>query len=247
VLTKSFSFIGRGRVVAAAILLTAATAFATTTPQPLPFEQKWTTITQITANDDWSGVPGIVGYLGSDVGVGSTTNVDAQTVTTAATVVDVIANQTNPNITNGGVAEFHLTDPTIALQGSGTAGAPNIVVYLDTTGQTNIAITYSIRDIDATTDNAVQQVALQYRVGNTGAFINIPSAYVADATTLGATLVTPVCAILPAAAENKPEVQVRIITTNAGGNDEWVGIDEIKATPNATPCPTKPTGVATAT
>jgi hypothetical protein len=31
----------------------------TTTPQTLPFSQNWTNTGLITANDDWSGVPGI--------------------------------------------------------------------------------------------------------------------------------------------------------------------------------------------
>ena len=34
------------------------------------------------------------------------------------------------NLTNGGVAEFEIANPTIALQGSGTADAPNIILYL---------------------------------------------------------------------------------------------------------------------
>ena len=54
----------------------------------------------------------------------------------------------------------------------------------------------------------------------------------ADATTGPslATLVTPVSVALPAAANDEPMVQVRIITTNAVGNDEWVGIDDIAVT-----------------
>jgi hypothetical protein len=41
-------------------------------------------------------------------------------------------------------------------------------------------------------------------------------------------LVTPVSAVLPAAAENQPLVQLRILTTNAVGQDEWVGVDDIE-------------------
>ena len=36
--------------------------------------------------------------------------------------------------------------------------------------------------------------------------------------------------VLPAAADNQPLLQVRIITANAVGNDEWVGIDDIAVT-----------------
>ena len=35
---------------------------------------------------------------------------------------------------------------------------------------------------------------------------------------------------LPAAVDNQSTVQLRILTTNATGNDEWVGIDDISIT-----------------
>ena len=144
----------------------------------------------------------------------------------------MIANQTNPGITNGGVGEFELTDPVVALQGSGTADAPYLLLTLDTTGKSNVTVAYSLRDIDATADNSVQPVALQFRVGTSGSFTNVPAGFVADATTGPslATLVTAVSAVLPAAAGNQPLVQVRVITTNAVGSDEWVGVDDISVT-----------------
>ncbi len=217
-------------------------ASANNTAQTLPFTQNWTTTTLITANDDWSGVAGIEGFLGQDIT--TTTGTDPQTllgVSSVANDLDVIANQSNPNITNGGVAEFDgIANPTIALQGSGTADAPYLLIHLNTTGQSNINVSYNLRDLDATTDNAVQAVALQYRVGNSGNFTNIPAGFVADATTGPslATLVTPVSVTLPAAANNQSLVQVRIITANAVGNDEWVGVDDINITSGGIPTPT---------
>ncbi|HEY3232004.1 MAG TPA: ExeM/NucH family extracellular endonuclease, partial [Roseiflexaceae bacterium] len=139
----------------------------------------------------------------------------------------------NPNtFTTGGVTEFEITNPTIALQGSGTADAPHIILHINTTSQSSIAVAYNLRDIDGSADNAVQPVALQYRVGSSGNFTNIPAGFVADATTGPslATLVTAVSATLPAAANNQPEVQIRVITTDAVGSDEWVGIDDTAIT-----------------
>ena len=80
---------------------------ADATYQPLPFAQDWANTGLITTNDDWTGVPGILGYLG-DYTTSSPTGVDPQTLLAdyATTAVDVIANQTNTAITNGGVAEF---------------------------------------------------------------------------------------------------------------------------------------------
>jgi hypothetical protein len=146
------------------------------------------------------------------------------------------------------VAEFHLPNPTIALNGSGTGDAPFILISVATTGLSHINVAYNLRDLDGSGDNAVQQVALQYRIGSSGDFTNVPAGYVADATSGPnlATLVTPVSVELPSAAENKPIVQIRIITTNAVGNDEWVGIDDISITGSNVPTPTPPTGIGSA-
>lgn len=196
------------------------------------FTQNWTNTGLITTNDDWSGVPSIIGYRGDDLT--TATGVDPQTILSEGIpVIDVIANQTNPDgNSSGGIAEFEITNPVVAFQGSGTADAPNIVIYLNTTGVTNVQVSYNLRDIDGSVDNAIQPVALQYRIGTTGDFINIPEGFVADATTGPslATLVTPVSVTLPAGAANQAQVQLRIITTNAPGSDEWVGIDDIVIT-----------------
>ncbi|MBX7220151.1 MAG: hypothetical protein K1Y36_09415 [Blastocatellia bacterium] len=211
------------------------TARADSTAQVVPFTQNWTTTTLITANDNWSGVPGIEGFLGQDIT--TATGADPQTLLTTSALgsdLDVIANQANPNTnTAGGVGEFDgIANPTIALQGSGTADAPYVIFYLNTTGQSSINVAYNLRDIDGSADNAIQPVALQYRVGNTGNFTNVPAGFVADATTGPslATLVTPVSATLPPACDNQALVQVRVITANAVGSDEWVGVDDISIT-----------------
>ena len=179
------------------------------------------------------------GYLG-DVDAGTPTDVDARTVTADATTTDVIANQANPNTqTAGGVAEFHIADPVVALQGSGTADAPNLVFRVSTTARQNLTLAFNARDIDGSADNAVQQIAVQYRVGTTGPFtragLTATDGYVADATTGPslATLVTAVSVVLPDATDNQPDVYLRVLTTNATGSDEWVGIDDIAITSEA--------------
>lgn len=217
------------------------------TPQVLPFSQDWNNTALITTLNDWTPVPGIIGYRGD--GLTTTTGVNPQSVLAdgSATPVSVLVNQTTPNTnTTGAVAEFELTDPVVALQGSGTARAPHIVISIDTTGHSSIRVRYNLRDIDGAADNAVQPVALQYRVGSTGSYTNVPAAFVADATTGPslATLVTPVDVILPAAVDNQPLVQLRIITTDAVGSDEWVGIDDLRI--NEEVLPTPPTAVGAA-
>lgn len=202
--------------------------------QPIPFTQNWTNPGLITVNDDWSGVPGIIGYRGD--GLTGATGTDPQTILVdgSTTPVNAWANQIDPDtFISGGVAEFDvIANPTVAVNGSGTADAPHIVINLNTSGTTAINVAYNLRDLDGSADNSIQPIALQYRVGNTGNYTNLAAGFVPDATTgpSQATLVTPVSVPLPVACENQPLVQVRIITTNAVGNDEWVGIDDINIT-----------------
>ena len=235
---KNLSFLALVVVVASTIGV--VPVMADNTLATMPFSQNWSNVGLIIANDDWSGVVSIIGYRGDDVT--TLTGIDPQTLLAgndAAPVVDVISNQSNPNTNaTGGVAEFDgIANPTIALQGSGTADAPYLKIFLNTTGVNNVRITYNVRDIDGSTDNAIQQVALQYRVGSSGSFTNIAAGYIADATTGPslATQSTNVDVILPLAVNNQPIVELRIMTTNAVGNDEWVGIDDISITANNAP------------
>ncbi len=209
---------------------------ANDTAQPLPFSQHWSNTGLISTNDDWSGVLGIMGYRGD--GLTGSTGTDPQTLLQPddSGVVNVNANQTNPNaFTTGGVTEFELTDPVVALAGSGTADAPYLLILINTTGMTTIQVSYDLRDLETGADNAVQQVALHYRVGNSGNFTNIPAAYVVDATIGNGVKTTHVSVTLPSACNNAALVQLRIMTTNAAGNDEWVGIDNISISFNVAP------------
>lgn len=218
-------------------------AQADTNAQPIPFSQNWTNINLITVDDNWSGVPGIIGYRGDDLTTAVGT--DPRTILAdGSAVVDVIANQTNPDtLATGGVAEFEIANPVVALQGSGTADAPHIVVRVNATGRSNIVFAANIRDIDGSADDAVQQVDVQYRVGGSGNYTSVAGGYIADATTAGtATQVTALNLTLPAAANNQAIVDIRVITTNATGSDEWVGVDDINVngtggTPSPSPFP----------
>ncbi|MGH9941873.1 MAG: Calx-beta domain-containing protein [Pyrinomonadaceae bacterium] len=215
--------------------LPTAVVRADNTFQTLPHTQNWTNTALISAEDNWTSVPGVIGFRGD--ALTALTGADPRTIVAdgSATPVDVNANRADPNtFGTGGVTEFDgIENPVVALAGSGTADAPHIVIHLNTTGLKNINVAYNLRDIDGSTDNAVQAVALQYRVGGgTGDYTNLPAGFVADASSGPslATLVTPVSVTLPAACDNQAQVHLRVITTNAGGNDEWIGIDDINIT-----------------
>ena len=199
------------------------------------FSQNWSDGTLIGTNDDWSNIPSILGYRAGDVT--SATGVDARSVTTdAGFALHVLANQ-NPTATSGGVLEVDPAsnpafDRTIALQGSNGNDFAAIVINLNAAGRQNLTFSANVRDLDASGDNAAQQVVVQYRIGGTGDWINLH--YEADVTTAGsATQVTPLLVTLPSAANDQTEVQVRILTVNAAGNDELIGIDDILVTSDA--------------
>jgi hypothetical protein len=82
-------------------------------------------------------------------------------------------------------------------------------------------------------------------VGTSGPVINVPAGFISDATD-GPDLagkVTPVSVTLPPDAEGHAKVQVRVITTNATGSDEWVGVDNINI--SATPTGGAPAKIST--
>lgn len=195
------------------------------------FSQDWSRTGMITAGDDWSCVGAITGHRGD--GLSNTAGTDPRTITAdgTGTPVDVNANRSDPgSFATGGIAEFDgIPDPTVALQGSGTARAPFLLLSLCSTGMMQVRVQYDLRDIDGSADNASQAVALQYRVGAAGAFVNVPAAFVDDATTGPglATKVTHVDTVLPAEADDRSQLQVRVITSDAAGSDEWVGVDNI--------------------
>ncbi|ARU40632.1 hypothetical protein CCB80_05545 [Armatimonadetes bacterium Uphvl-Ar1] len=228
-------------ILIAAPLCLATAASATTIAHDLSasdFTQDWSNNSLITLDDNWSGVASIMGYRGDGLATAAAT--DARTILAdgSSTPLDVNANQTNPNsFTSGGVTEFQLTDSTIALAGSSTARAPHLVLYMNATGRKNVQISFDIRDLESGTDNAIQQVTLQYRIGNFGNFTQIAGAYVADAT-LGSQS-GPNYNITSSLTQwdNIADLQFRIMTVDAQGADEWVGIDNISVTSEAIPEP----------
>ena len=116
------------------------------------FLQDWSNTGLITANDNWSQ-RAQHRRLSRRRASTSATGVDPRTVTgdgdRAGRAVDVTANQTNPNTsTPAAWPSSQIANPTVALQGSGTADAPNLVFYLDATGRENVTFSFNARDID---------------------------------------------------------------------------------------------------
>jgi hypothetical protein len=147
--------------------------------------------------------------------------------TPAASSTSIPIAATPATFGTGGIAEFDgIADPTVALQGSGTADAPYLVIHLDATGRQNLTFSTRLRDID-TTSTATQPIAVQYRIGDSGTWTNVPGGSVANANNGGDTLLN---VTLPAAVNGQAQVQVRVITVDATGADAFIGIDDISVT-----------------
>jgi hypothetical protein len=198
-----------------------------------PLREDWTDTSRINADDDWTQIAGIEAFSGDTLAPVPGTDPRLILADNPNNPLDVKANQTNPaTSTAEGVAEFEIANPVIALKGSDAFSAPNLVIHLNTTmgcvGK-GVVVVFNIRDIDNSANNAVSPITAQYRVGGVGNYANISSSYIADATTgpNQAALVTPMRVTLPLAATGQAKLDVRIITANAVGADEFIGIDDL--------------------
>ncbi len=207
--------------------------------------QNWENASLITTANNWSGVSSIEGFSG--VGLTSASNVDPQTLIAAeaSPAQQVAANVTsNPGTyTTGGVSEMQLSaaiagsgSNTVAFQGSATSPAPYLKFYLNSTGTQSVRIKYDLIDIDSGASTANQQVALQYRIGSSGSYTNVPAAYVQNASdfTSGATgKTTSIDVTLPTNANNVGLIEVRVMTSDASGSDQLIAVENINI--SATP------------
>ncbi|MEH3102206.1 Ig-like domain-containing protein [Sphingomonas adhaesiva] len=196
------------------------------------FFEDWSTTAANVAADDWSKAPYWVGYLG-DVSSSTSANAVPANSTTITDLgnIDAVILGSNVASTSGGVGVFQsLADPIVALQGSGTADSPSLVLHLDATGRSGLTLSFDLRDVDSTADNASQSFAVQYRVGDGGTWTTLQ--YVVDASD-GPSLTKSVNysdIALPSALDGQSQIQIRFATSNATGSDEWVGVDNIRVT-----------------
>lgn len=198
-----------------------------------PFLQNWSNTGLITVDDNWNGVPCINGYRGDDATAGEGINPET-IVADYSTILDVNANRNDPNtFATGGVTEYDgIANPVVALKGTTAADFPHLIVRVNTTacpGTAKLVVSYNVRDLDSSANDSLQIVALHYRIGSTGNFTNLHSGFVFDATDPNiAQRVSAVAASMPDEAKGVPQLQLRIMTTNAAGTDEAIGIDDIR-------------------
>ncbi len=230
-------------VTTLAALVAAPLAVGTTAPagasvsstiSSFPYTQDWS---GLTATSTWADFPGVEGFTtGTSIASSNQPNTtDVGTLTAEGTLTSNLVVRTGtaaPNgDSNGGVLAYpNVADKTVALSATGSVTTPLLVFHLDTTGRSGFRIDYDVQDLDSSADDQPTRVALQYRVGTSGAYTNVPAAYLTDATTAANSTVTStrVSATLPSAVDGRSDVFLRIITLdNASGSNEHIGIDNI--------------------
>src|SRR5207253_2489839 len=72
-----------------------------------------------------------------------------------------------------------------------------------------------------------QKFAIQYRVGGTGNYVNLPAAAVSGFFNAAGNQTKAIDITLPAACDNQAQLEIRIITNDAVGSDAMVGVDDI--------------------
>lgn len=117
----------------------------------------------------------------------------------------------------------------ISLLASGSQAAGAVIVSINTTGLTNIQVAWTCRLILQQTarDNSV---ALQYRVGTTGNFIDVGTTSTFSSQGKSVNDASSFTETLPAPAENQAEVQVRWIyweSNGTTGSRDRIAIDDI--------------------
>lgn len=138
------------------------------------------------------------------------------------------------NNSGGWIAE---TTNGISILASGSNAAGAVVMEFSTLNSSNVQVAYvawTVLDQASRTNS----IALQYRVGESGTWINVdnPSSSVYSTGTVGRANGTTYSQTLPVAAENKPIVQVRWIyweSVTASGSRDRLGLDEISITGNS--------------
>lgn len=142
---------------------------------------------------------------------------------------------------------------SILLSSNSTSGTTQVVMAVNTVGASTVVVSY---DLGLTFSNARDfGIALQYRIGTTGAFTTVTgSAVVYNGTSSNGGDADAVGDLdnysftLPANAANEANVQLRWITwrPTGSGNSLALGLDNISVTSGAAAACTEPTAQATA-
>jgi predicted extracellular nuclease len=198
------------------LLLIGTSAYAQTNPsaQSLPYSEDFSGLlhTSTSYPAGWQGWQ-VTTTLGS-------------TFNTAAPTLDKALTATSSASTTSG--NIHNYNGKIGALNSGSSGDLALVLAINTSGKSNILVNYDIMTIrnpyDGTGNTRINEVTLQYRVGNTGTFTTLSGIEYQNNTTLMTTSgsTTPQntetkSITLPSACNNQSEIQLRWISRQVSG------------------------------
>ena len=190
---------------------------ANSTPQALPFAQDWTNTGLITTDNNWNGVPGVSGFLGANHRRDRSRSADRSPSTTRAQRQSP-TRPIRPASAQGGVAEFEIADPVVAIKGSTTAGRPehrDLRQHHRADEHPRRLQPSRRRWLRRTTPSSRSPSSTASHRPDRSPICRPGTWPTRRAGRARRRLVTPVSVTLPAAANNQPVVQMRVITTDA--------------------------------
>jgi hypothetical protein len=199
--------------------------------QPLPYQQSFTSLppASTTYPDGWQGW-----------GLSGSPSANFNVLPPAA---DKVLLTGSASSTTNGVYNYN---GKLGFLNSGSADNA-VVLALNTSGQTNVAVQYDVMTLrnpyDSAANTRINEVTLQYRIGTTGNFTSITGIEYQNSTTTrtGSGVTAPLDSahrvlVLPAACDNQPLVQLRWVNRqiSGGGSRPSFAIDNITAGSSAT-------------
>lgn len=228
-----------GLFILFSVVTIAVVAQTNPVPQSLPYTQDFSVLKGTTAGDTLGTVLSYpVGWQGWAVSNASPSSAGR----TAAPIADKLLKVGDATRGSSGCYDY---EGKIGLVGANaTAGDIALCLSVNTTGSNNIKVTFDAMTVrclwDGVTQTRKNGLVLQFRVGESGVFTPLaylPAEYNTGTTanlngTTGINPVSGLYAILPAACDNQPVVQIRWLyrhmdASGAAGSRPSVAIDNI--------------------
>ena len=153
------------------------------------------------------------------------------------------------SITTGSIRNEAANGISLLNSGSNNIGA--IVVALNASGRSNLLVTFTAQQLNSGgsgTGDRVNGLRLQYRLGTTGTFTDVPSTeYLTNTLTTQNTAATFTNVALPSAVDNQPVVQIRWVYYLSSGtlnSRDRIRLDDVTVS-SSSPCQSSDAGSAT--
>jgi len=217
-------------LVCALFATTVAVAQTNPTPQSMPYTQDFSAYTGSTTTY-------LAGWQGWTI-AGSTSAVSFPTAAPNGNQSQVAG--TNAS-TSSGVYDFN---GKIGFLNT-ASGLRSFCLSINTTGYTNVQVSYLAATQRTQPADRIGALGLQYRIGNTGTFMDVGTAYqnintVTNTSGTGSINPSTLAINLPASCDNLPEVQLRWVykeVSGAGGRPSF-SVDDVSVSGTVYVAPT---------